>query len=55
MSYHEDGPIFLLLQVHQFYHETSGIGALLGSVAQVAEIVDDDDPAMLLFGSIRNI
>ena len=55
MGYHEDRPILLLLQVHQFYHETSCIGALLGSIAQVAEIVDDDDPTMLLFGSVRNI
>lgn len=55
MGYYKDRPILLLLQVHQFYHETSCIGALLGSIAQVAEIVDDDDPTMLLFGSVRNI
>ena len=55
MGYHKDRPVLLLFQIHQFYHETSGIGALLGSVAQVAHIVDDDDPAMLLLGSIRNI
>ena len=55
MGYYKDRPILLLLQVHQFYHETSRIGALLGSIAQVAEIVDDDDPTMLLFGSVRNI
>ena len=46
MGYHEDGPVPLLFQIHQFHHEAPCIGALLSSVAQVAQIVDDDDPAM---------
>ena len=44
----QDRPAVLLLELHQFHHEEAGIYAFVAAVAEVGEVVDDDDGAVEL-------
>lgn len=46
----EDGPAVLFLELHEFHHGEAGIDAFVGAVAEVGEVVDDDDVAVQLEG-----
>ena len=46
----QDGPAVLLLELHQFHHKEAGIYAFIAAVAEVGEVVDDDDVAVQLEG-----
>lgn len=50
VGYDEQGPAVAFLEVHQFHHKESGIDAFVAAVAEVGEVVDDDDGAVFLQG-----
>ena len=43
VGYDEEGPAVFLFQRHEFHHEETGYIAFFGGVAEVGEVVDDDD------------
>lgn len=43
MGYDEKRESAFLFQGHQFHHEDACVNAFVGGVAEVGEIVDDDD------------
>ena len=46
----EDGPGVLLFESQEFHHEGAGVLAFLGVVAEVADVVHDDDGGLHLQG-----
>ena len=43
VGYDEEGPAVFLFQRHELHHEEAGYVAFFGCVAEVGEVVDDDD------------
>lgn len=46
----EDGPAVFLFELHEFHHEDAGVYAFVGTVAEVGEVVDDENVAAELEG-----
>ena len=43
VGYDEEGPAVFLFQRHELHHEEAGYVTFFGCVAEVGEVVDDDD------------
>ena len=51
----EDGPGVLLLEFQEFHHEGAGILAFFGVVAEIADVVHDDDGGLHLKGGFLDV
>ena len=51
----EDGPAVLLFELHEFHHEEARVHAFVAAVAQVGQVVDDQDVAVELEGGFLDV
>ena len=51
----EDGPAVFLLQLHEFHHEQAGIDAFVRAVAEVGQVINNDNFALEFEGGAFDV